>query len=164
MRKTLRKKRVRETPGGVQKQCERPYGRNQTGKMEEHLSTDTKILSSRYLSLLLPTLLSTLLLYGCKNREIHYGEPTMREVTQESAYHFSVLIIDGCEYLILELDRNAPHEGFGFFAHRGNCSNPIHRYDSAAWQDFPPSDEPLLLGVPKRMGRTQTQDSVVVGE
>ncbi len=41
---------------------------------------------------------------------------------------FQTIVVEGCEYLILERDRNNPHEGFGFMAHKGNCSNHIHQY------------------------------------
>ena len=41
---------------------------------------------------------------------------------------FQTIVIDGCEYLILERDRNNPHEGFGFMAHKGNCGNLVHQY------------------------------------
>jgi len=45
------------------------------------------------------------------------------------AKDFDIIEIDGCEYLILERDRNNPHEGFGFMSHKGNCKNSIHYHN-----------------------------------
>ncbi|MCY4419567.1 MAG: hypothetical protein OXB93_06960 [Cytophagales bacterium] len=84
--------------------------------------------------------------FACENRPVNYGTPSMREITEDRLYHFSVLRVDGCEYLILELDKDAPHEGFGFLAHRGNCSNPIHVYDAEALEDYPPLEDSVLVG------------------
>ena len=88
-------------------------------------------------------------LVGCKNREVNMSYSSIQEVHElSSEYHFHVLRIDGCHYLLLEVDRNVPHEGFGFFSHRGNCPNPIHRYDSSAWASNPIDENGLLVGVP----------------
>lgn len=38
----------------------------------------------------------------------------------------SVIIIDGCEYIIYKEDKDA-NSSYGFMAHKGNCSNPIHQ-------------------------------------
>jgi len=42
---------------------------------------------------------------------------------------FETIDFDGCEYLIYkeESDNNS---AFGFMAHKGNCSNPIHKSTS----------------------------------
>ncbi|MBN2237546.1 MAG: hypothetical protein JW729_08290 [Bacteroidales bacterium] len=37
----------------------------------------------------------------------------------------SVIIYDGCEYIIYKVDKDA-NSSYGFMAHKGNCSNPIH--------------------------------------
>lgn len=37
-----------------------------------------------------------------------------------------VITFDGCEYLIYKDEADA-NSGYGFMAHKGNCSNPIHR-------------------------------------
>ncbi|MEQ9297398.1 MAG: hypothetical protein RIF33_02495 [Cyclobacteriaceae bacterium] len=64
---------------------------------------------------------------ACKNREVHAvdeeegGTETFKDmpvVGIES--HFNRIVVDGVEYLILERDRNNPHEGFGFMAFRAN--------------------------------------------
>ena len=83
---------------------------------------------------------------SCKNREVARRSYHTSEVKQlESIYHFHVVVVDGCHYLLLEVDRNNPHEGFGFFSHRGNCPNPIHGSDT---QRYPPSKEDVLAGIP----------------
>lgn len=64
---------------------------------------------------------------ACKNREVHAvseeegGTETFKDMPVEGIEtHFNRIIVDGVEYLILERDRNNPHEGFGFMAFRAN--------------------------------------------
>lgn len=38
----------------------------------------------------------------------------------------SVIVYDGCEYIIYKEDKDA-NSSYGFMAHKGNCSNPIHQ-------------------------------------
>lgn len=38
----------------------------------------------------------------------------------------SVIVIDDCEYIIYKEDK-AANSSYGFMAHKGNCSNPIHQ-------------------------------------
>lgn len=77
-----------------------------------------------------PSLLAFLIALAftsCENREVHAnneeegGTETFKDmpvVGIES--HFNRIVVDGVEYLILERDRNNPHEGFGFMAFRAN--------------------------------------------
>lgn len=37
----------------------------------------------------------------------------------------TVVIIDGCEYIFYKEDKDT-NSSYGFMAHKGNCSNPIH--------------------------------------
>jgi ABC-type antimicrobial peptide transport system permease subunit len=46
-----------------------------------------------------------------------------REV--KKAEDFSTIEIEGCQYLKAEAIRG--YKGYGYFAHKGNCSNLIHR-------------------------------------
>lgn len=39
--------------------------------------------------------------------------------------HFETIVIEGCEYLIYKEEPDS-NSAFGFMAHKGNCSNPIH--------------------------------------
>jgi hypothetical protein len=39
-----------------------------------------------------------------------------------------VITYDGCEYLIYKNEADA-NSGYGFMAHKGNCSNPIHGHN-----------------------------------
>ncbi|NDV16667.1 hypothetical protein GO009_11580 [Muricauda sp. TY007] len=43
--------------------------------------------------------------------------------------HFETIVIEGCEYLIYKEEPDS-NSAFGFMAHKGNCSNPIHIYGS----------------------------------
>jgi len=57
---------------------------------------------------------------GCKNRDVNSNDgPNFSEIHEDIHYHFDQIAIDGCEYYILERDRNNPHEGFGFMALKG---------------------------------------------
>ncbi|MDO9553482.1 hypothetical protein [Rhodonellum sp.] len=38
----------------------------------------------------------------------------------------SVIVYEGCEYLIYKEDLDG-NSSYGFMAHKGNCSNPIHQ-------------------------------------
>ena len=61
--------------------------------------------------------------FSCENRELNKSEevqPRSLEDTFEGE-HFTKVVIDGVEYLILERDNNNPHEGFGFMAFRANA-------------------------------------------
>ena len=58
---------------------------------------------------------------SCENREVNPEVgPVFSEIHENLEYHFDKVTIDGYEYLILERDRNNPHEGFGFMALLGN--------------------------------------------
>ncbi len=39
---------------------------------------------------------------------------------------FEIMTIDSCEYLVVTEDYGHAQKGFGFMAHKGNCSNPVH--------------------------------------
>lgn len=39
-----------------------------------------------------------------------------------------VIVYDGCEYIILKEDEDQ-NSSYGFMAHKGNCSNPIHGHN-----------------------------------
>ena len=60
------------------------------------------------------------LLFSCENREVNPEQgPDFSEIHENMEYHFDKIKIDGYDYLILERDRNNPHEGFGFMALNG---------------------------------------------
>lgn len=86
---------------------------------------------------------------ACENREAN-PETTisMGEIHESGEYHFTVIEADGCEYLMLMLDRNHPHEGFGFLAHKGNCRNPIHIYNIDSSYRHTVYDTSIVVGRP----------------
>ena len=56
----------------------------------------------------------------------HKTEETIHAITNGDV---EILEIDGCQYIVYkELD--GPNRGYGYMAHKGNCSNPIHCYQS----------------------------------
>ena len=65
-------------------------------------------------------LLVFIFLSGCENREVTPEDLSIREIHTSLPDHFNTITVDGEDYLILERDRNNPHEGFGFMALRGN--------------------------------------------
>ena len=71
---------------------------------------------------LLSCLYLILLLAACRNHDINEGEQ-FRPRQVDDSYdnsHFTLVTIDGVEYLMTERDNNNPHEGFGFMAFRAN--------------------------------------------
>lgn len=76
---------------------------------------------------LLGILLVTFIMYSCENKEVHPstnedgGTETFKDMPIDGIEtHFNRIVVDGIEYLILERDRNNPHEGFGFMAFKAN--------------------------------------------
>ena len=61
-------------------------------------------------------------LFACKNKDINEGEEFRpRELHDNfNDSHFTLVTVDGVEYLMMERDNNNPHEGFGFMAFRAN--------------------------------------------
>lgn len=59
---------------------------------------------------------------SCENRELNESEEFRPRSLQDTFQdeHFTKVIVDGVEYLMLERDNNNPHEGFGFMAFRAN--------------------------------------------
>lgn len=60
-----------------------------------------------------------------KNSEKNSIEQEIKNIPENK---LTVIVYDGCEYIIYKEDRDA-NSSYGFMAHKGNCSNPIH-YES----------------------------------
>lgn len=109
-----------------------------------------------------------LALFSCENREVHAndeeegGTETFKDmpvVGIES--HFNVITVDGVEYLILERDRNNPHEGFGFMAVRANIL--LERQDSIlAYLKVQMENQAQILS--KLNNTTLTQEQNLMGQ
>ncbi len=54
--------------------------------------------------------------------ESYYSEQPVKEDVQNK---IEVIVYDGCEYLFYKEDKDN-NSSYGFMAHKGNCSNPIH--------------------------------------
>lgn len=94
----------------------------------------------------------SVVVFACENREANPEIGiSMAEIHEEGEYHFTVIEADGCEYLMLMMDRNHPHEGFGFFAHKGNCRNPIHLYNPDVEIPYFKYDTNIVVGRPMRV-------------
>jgi hypothetical protein len=61
-------------------------------------------------------------LVSCKNRDLNEGEEFRPRELHDNFKnsHFTLVEVDGVEYLMMERDNNNPHEGFGFMAFRAN--------------------------------------------
>jgi len=102
----------------------------------------------RYFTLILPAFC----LFSCKNGPANPEVGiSMAEIHEEGEYHFTVIEADGCEYLMLMMDRNNPHEGFGFFAHKGNCRNKIHMYNPEVSLPYSNYDTSIVVGRPIKL-------------
>ncbi len=62
------------------------------------------------------------ILVGCENKDINEGEEFRPRAVKDSFEdtHFTMVVVDGVEYILTERDNNNPHEGFGFMAFRAN--------------------------------------------
>ena len=49
-------------------------------------------------------------------------------IKQVAIEDVEVVVIDGCEYIIYK-ETSGSNQGYGFMAHKGNCKNPIHKYN-----------------------------------
>jgi len=79
-------------------------------------------INTKYLFWFIGILISTIL-YSCENTEVNQDEgPNFSEIHEEIQYNFDEVEINGIKYLILERDRNNPHEGFGFMALKGESN------------------------------------------
>lgn len=66
---------------------------------------------------LICTLLLVMVLQSCKNRDVNPIALETREMHETIlATDFDTISVSGVDYLIMERDRNNPHEGFGFMA------------------------------------------------
>lgn len=58
-------------------------------------------------------ILTTLMIVGCEGRT----EEEIEEAKRLSG--FNIIVIDSCEYL--KMANTCGNQGFGYFAHKGNC-------------------------------------------
>lgn len=67
-------------------------------------------------------ILLLVILVSCENKDINEGEEFRPRAVKDSFEdtHFTMVVVDGVEYILTERDNNNPHEGFGFMAFRAN--------------------------------------------
>ena len=69
---------------------------------------------------LISIILLALIFQGCENRDVNPLDLKTREMHETiEAQHFDTISVGGIDYLLMERDRNNPHEGFGFMALSG---------------------------------------------
>ena len=75
---------------------------------------------SNYIKYFAYLVVFTTVMSACHNEEVNEDEgPNFSEIHEDIQYNFDEVEISGLKYLILERDRNNPHEGFGFMALKG---------------------------------------------
>jgi hypothetical protein len=68
-------------------------------------------------------------LFSCQS-DIEKGNGEIentRELKTIPPNKVEVMVYEGCEYILYREDADS-NSSFGFMAHKGNCSNPIHEY------------------------------------
>lgn len=80
--------------------------------------------------------LTALMMVGCKYK-------TDAEIEEaERLNGFNIVVIDSCEYL--KADKTCGYEGYGYFAHKGNCRFCKER-DSIKWEKRRKELEELVI-------------------
>ncbi|HNT80836.1 MAG TPA: hypothetical protein PKH65_09165 [Bacteroidia bacterium] len=80
------------------------------------------------------TLILILSLLSCEE-PVKPDEDTPLEHKTEQAIHaiphgdVEIINIDGCQYIVYKETEGA-NLGYGYMAHKGNCKNPIHTYNT----------------------------------
>ena len=69
---------------------------------------------------------------SCAQKEAIDEDTELEHKTEEVIHNIpegdlEILTIDNCEYIVFKDNKGSNH-GFGYMAHKGNCSNPIHLY------------------------------------
>ncbi len=83
---------------------------------------------------------ASLLLAGCMQpplQEETATEPETDEVINNNGLVINnnglvfseIFVVDGCEYIIIKEKKGSIRE-YGYMAHKGNCNNPIHCYQT----------------------------------
>jgi hypothetical protein len=70
------------------------------------------------------------LISGCKQESSKDEDSKLEHETEETIHSIKqgdveIILIDGCEYIVYKEAEGANH-AYGYMAHKGNCSNPIH--------------------------------------
>ena len=75
---------------------------------------------------------SILIISACNQKPVVDEDSELEHQTEEIIHKIQegdleILTIDNCEYIVFK-DYKGSNHGFGYMAHKGNCSNPIHVY------------------------------------
>ena len=97
--------------------------------------------------------------FSCENKEINADEgPNFSEIHEQIQYNFDEVEINGLKYLILERDRNNPHEGFGFMALKGE-SNRSNQDSIKAYLKTSIALQNMILSELKRMSLEEVESN-----
>ena len=72
------------------------------------------------------------LLTSCTQNQVIDEDSPLEHETEQIIHQIQegdleILVIDECEYIVFK-DKRGSNHGFGYMAHKGNCSNPLHFY------------------------------------
>ena len=78
-------------------------------------------------------IISALLSYRCEVQKEKDEDSTLEHETEKTIHSIlegdmEILVIDDCQYLVYKETIGSNHS-YGYMAHKGNCSNPIHCYN-----------------------------------
>jgi len=79
----------------------------------------------RDIKLLLVGMILITLSFSCSDQGVLTSENSVdKEVASKN---YKTITIEGCQYIVY--DTSAGYSGYGYMAHKGNCSNPIHKHN-----------------------------------
>ncbi len=64
-------------------------------------------------------------LCSCDRNDYSVNKSHIEDIDIEK---IEIITVDNCEYLIYREDKDQ-NSAYGFMAHKGNCSNPVHQCD-----------------------------------
>lgn len=79
-------------------------------------------------------LFSSIMILNSCDVDVDQDEDSKQEHQAEESIHgisegdVEILEIDGCQYIVYK-EVHGSNKAFGYMAHKGNCSNPVHGYN-----------------------------------
>lgn len=73
-------------------------------------------------------------LASCEESKPKEEDTELEHKTEETIHAIDkgdveILAIDGCQYIVYK-EADGANLGYGYMAHKGNCNNPIHCYQT----------------------------------
>ena len=73
---------------------------------------------------------SFFMLFSCEQQTKIEEDTSLEHGTEETIQSIKegdveIISVDGCQYIVFKEEKDTNH-AYGYMAHKGNCSNPIH--------------------------------------